>query len=140
MVVAQSDFALHDAPRPDREQMLERVGRALAGVDGIELGYAFGSFARGEPFRDLDVAVLLDDARNWRTPARAGRAIWEALGRPGFEIDVVPLNDASPAFKRAVVTENRLVFERHSGSAADFWVSAVSEDIDFREWKRAHGA
>jgi predicted nucleotidyltransferase len=59
------------------------VEEAIAGVEGIEAAFVFGSFARGDARADSDVDVLVvgDSAAG----ARLGRKAAEAsvlLGRP----------------------------------------------------------
>lgn len=61
----------------------EVVEEAIAGVEGIEVAFVFGSFARGDPRDDSDVDVLVlgDQAEE----AALGRQVAEAsvlLGRP----------------------------------------------------------
>jgi hypothetical protein len=50
----------------------------------------------------------------------------------------VPLNDATPSFQRRVCTEGVVLFENAPGEALDATVSAISQDIDYREWRRIH--
>jgi hypothetical protein len=114
-------------------------------IDGVRIAWLFGSFPSGAPFRDVDVAVVLDDPLAWRVMARAARALWEACGKPDYEVDVVALDDATPAFRRDVVTRGRRLYERCSGDAASYWVRAVSEHIDFTSrcealWREEHGS
>jgi predicted nucleotidyltransferase len=65
---------------PDPAEVVEEV---LAGVQGIEAAFVYGSFARGDARDDSDVDVLvMGDAD---TEAQVGRAAAEAsmlLGRP----------------------------------------------------------
>lgn len=61
----------------------EVVEEALAGLEGIEAAFVFGSFARGDARDDSDVDVLV--VAPPETEARVGRAAAEAsilLGRP----------------------------------------------------------
>lgn len=129
----------HDLSDAERRRILEALSDELRGTQGLRLVFAFGSFVRGEPFRDLDLAVLFDDPRDWRGIGRVEGRASEALGELDVPIDIVPLNDASPAFRREVVREGRLLWEREPGTAREFEVQSVSEDMDYRAFRRAHG-
>lgn len=41
----------------DRRRVLDRLSQAVATLPQVSLAYAFGSFVRKEPFRDLDVGL-----------------------------------------------------------------------------------
>jgi predicted nucleotidyltransferase len=51
------------AAEPDRELLRSRLARDLDARPEIHLVLLHGSFARGEAFRDIDVAVWLDPVR-----------------------------------------------------------------------------
>lgn len=131
----------HDLPQERRAAILATARATLAAATppGVRLVYAYGSFVRGEGFRDLDLAVLLDDAEQWRLPARVGHAVWEAIGRPTYEVDAVPLNDAAAEFRFQVADQGALLYEREPREAIELWVRAASERTDHLEWRRAHG-
>ena len=72
-------------------------------------------------------------------PGRLCGALRERLGHPPFEIDVVPLNDASPSFRRAVADEGVLLHEEAAGESLSFWVQATSHLMDLAAWHASHG-
>jgi len=132
--------ATHDLPPGERQRLLGAATTALATFPALRLAWAFGSFTRDEPFRDLDLGVVLDRS-SWRVPARVGQAVWEAVGRPAWDVDVVELNapGAHPRFRRQVAEEGLLLWEREPRDAIEFWVQATSELADLRDWQRIHG-
>jgi predicted nucleotidyltransferase len=137
--MADDRLHTHELPAGERRAILDRVRAHLAGIEGIRAVYAYGSFARGEPFRDLDVAVLLEDSADWRGVGRVDERVGAALGKVPFEVDVVPLNDASPRFRRAVVRDGERLYESGPDVALEFEVRSISEYMDFEAFRSAHG-
>jgi len=136
----QSDEAtLHRLAPEARSELLSRVRPVFASFPAVRVAFAIGSFARGESFRDLDIAVVLESGSSWRLPAQIARAVREALGNPDYEIDVVVMNDATPAFRWEASKQGTLLFERDAGDATDEWVTASSARLDYLEWRRIHG-
>ena len=109
---------------------------ALAREPKVRLAFLFGSAARGESFHDIDIGVELDEPFRGLELRGLSLRLWEAAGRPQFELDVVPLNDAPPSFREEVSTTGRVLFERWPRYAHDFAVQALSDIIDFRQAER----
>ncbi|MBI4704265.1 MAG: hypothetical protein HY744_24425 [Deltaproteobacteria bacterium] len=131
---------LYDLPQAERNALLVAVGAALGRVASVRLGYAFGSFARGEKFRDLDLALLLDPAAAWWEPAEAAQQAWQAAGRPPWDIDVIALDDAAVVFRRGIVLQAGLIFEREAGQARAYEVRVLSLASDLSAWIGAREA
>ncbi len=119
-----------------RHEVLESVRSWAASEDGVMLAVAFGSFVRGESFRDLDLGLFLREPFDALELGKLAWRIWKAIGRPVFEIDVVPLNDAMPGFVTEVLREGCVLREAWPGDAHDRAVQAQSEWIDFQEAAR----
>jgi predicted nucleotidyltransferase len=132
-----ADHPRHTLDREERDPLLSKLSRVVAGVSGVRIVWAFGSFVRNQPFHDLDLGVVVSDPDDWRAVARVLQAAEGALGDSPFPVDVVPLNDATPAMRRRVSSEGRVLYEREVGDALDFRVQATSEHIDFLEFMRA---
>jgi len=130
--------ARHNLPARDRVELLARGARALEGLTDVRAAWVFGSFARGEPFRDLDLAVWLDHPISWRSGPGVQNALDAALCVP-FPIDVVVLNDASAAFRHAVTQQGRVVHEREPGTANALAAQAASGFFDLEAWRRVNG-
>jgi predicted nucleotidyltransferase len=102
----------------------------------VRLAWAHGSFLEGGAFHDLDIAVQFYGPPSWRDPGLVAGLVWEAIGKPAFNVDVVPLNDAVPFFRRKVADDGHLLLEREAGEASEFGGLAMSEVIELMEWKR----
>lgn len=128
----------HDLGALERNRITEALRRALEAEERVRVAFLFGSFARGEPFRDVDIGVELDEPFRLLSLGGLSRRLWTALGRPRFELDVVPLNDAPHSFRLEVADGGRVLHERHPGDAFEFAVQAQSDTIDFRlAWEAA---
>jgi predicted nucleotidyltransferase len=106
--VAHVDSKVPAERRTELGTAPERLTRALAQDPALRWAYLFGSAARGEPFRDLDVGVVLD-SEIVRGAVRYGQliaAMEQAV--PDVPLDVVDLAAATPALRAAAVREGRL--------------------------------
>lgn len=125
-------MVLHHLSPRERDGWLESLASAFACESSVQVAFVFGSFLGGDAFRDLDIAVWLDEPFSLLDVARLTSRLWAAVGRPAFELDVVPLNDAAPAFLAEVAEKGRLLVERHEGAALDLAVRARSDWLDLR--------
>lgn len=130
------EIRVNELAPQEREEMLRRASLVLDGFPRARLAWAYGTFITGRPFGDLDIAVQFYGRPAWHEPADVAQAIWEAVGRPAFDVDVVPLNDATPFFRRHIADHGRLLFERAPGEAVEFGGMAVSEVLDLLEWRQ----
>jgi predicted nucleotidyltransferase len=119
-----------EMPAEARDAVARSLGEALASEPGVRVALLFGSFARGEPFRDLDVGVEFGGPFSLLDVGRLATRLWSAAGEPAFEIDVVPLDDAPASFRLEVAETGRLLRERHEGDAVEFAVAARRDAID----------
>lgn len=46
-------------PKMRQERVLKLIKDVLSRHEGVIFSYAYGSFVRGEPFRDVDIAIYL---------------------------------------------------------------------------------
>jgi predicted nucleotidyltransferase len=98
-------------PAPIDPAELQRFMTAARTVlmrdETVLAAWLFGSAARGEPARDLDVALLTTAALDpWHFERL--RAELEAVGIIGLDVDLRLLAGASPRFRATVLREGRL--------------------------------
>ncbi|HLK12295.1 MAG TPA: nucleotidyltransferase domain-containing protein [Candidatus Binatia bacterium] len=100
----------------------------------VRLVYAFGSAASGVtgPLSDVDVAVLLDAPLAWD----AERELRGRLGMLVPRLDLVILNEASPALRFEVVTSGRCLLARDAREQAEFEIVSLSRFLDFQPVRR----
>jgi predicted nucleotidyltransferase len=124
----------------DLARMAAAAARACEAEPAVRLAYLHGSVARGDPARDVDVALYLDPALS--------TADWlKAAGRVGFELqraasvgldyDVRPLNGSGPFFRHTVTATGKLLFERDRSERIFTEAMWESEWHDFKPfWER----
>ncbi len=110
-----------------------RLRDALSAHPEVRWAYLFGSAARGEAFRDLDVAVMLDAA------ARGAVAIGRVASRaeeaaPRVRVDVVDLASAAPALAGRIAREGRVLVDRDPEARKDWEVDANRRALDIEPW------
>lgn len=114
---------------PDLEA---RLREALAAEPKVRWAYLFGSAGRREPFRDLDVAVML--APTARGPLPIGRIVNRIHAITGGEIDVVDLESAAPALLGRIVREGRLLADREPEARSSWEIDANGRALDIEPW------
>jgi uncharacterized protein len=120
-----------------QEQVITAVKNVLDQDQRLVFAYIYGSFARGEAFRDVDVGVCLrDPAENaFEVSFDLKERISRSLRRMGIEadadlFDVKILNDAPFTFLKRVFTEGLLLLDRDPDRRTDL-IEYVS--IKYRE-------
>lgn len=137
-MTAPPEPALHDLAPVDRARVLREAAQALSAIPNVRAAWAHGSFTGPSPFRDLDIGVWFNPPPRWSDPGDLAYAVWQAVGRPAWPVDVQVLNDATPAFRDRVARSGTLLHERAPGDALELTVIARSMLIDQQEWLRAH--
>jgi predicted nucleotidyltransferase len=126
-------------PEPRRklsEEEIDRLAHAsrrlFASVPEVVALYLYGSAARGEAARDLDLGVVLAGPVPPAT-VEAWAATLQAEGAPaGPEIDLRVLSGAAPRFRCEVLRTGRLLYEGDERGCIEFEAAAMSEWLDFR--------
>ncbi|MGB9871191.1 MAG: hypothetical protein ACPLYD_05985 [Anaerolineae bacterium] len=117
------EFRRYAVDRSELERWLARMARELAGVSGLVAAVLYGSAAEGLPFRDLDIALIVDrevcpEERDWDLENGLADRLARLVPVP---VDVHVVNDA-PLALRYNVTRGR-----------PFWVSDPERYADFLE-------
>ncbi|MCG8455216.1 MAG: nucleotidyltransferase domain-containing protein [Holophagales bacterium] len=128
---------------------VDRIVRALEGVDELEFAYLFGSRAAGQgetghrnarrprPDSDWDVAVYLDEALTPEERFEIRLRLIAELEGPTFPVDVVVLNDAPPLLAYNALGGERLL-ERDPVKRVRFFVRTAGLAEDQRYWRDFH--
>lgn len=111
------------------------LASALAENPNVLWAYLFGSAARSDTFRDLDVAVMLvEDARGAVVLGRIGAALDEASA--GNPVDLVDLRETAPELTGRIVREGIPLVDRDPNQRKDWEVEANSRALDIEPWLR----
>ncbi len=133
------EFRRYEASPEVLDDLLARIAEALASVDGLVAAVLYGSAAEGLPFRDLDIALVVD-RRVW--PAgedwdRENRLADRLASFAPFPIDVRVVNDAPLGF-RYHVTRGRPVLIRDEEAYAEFVERTWDVYFDFAPFARRY--
>ncbi len=122
-------------PRPVAGAVEEMVAR-----DEVDLVLLFGSRARGEhgPMSDVDLAVRtnenVENIHDWKLATLA------RLAGPVQSVDLVLLEQASPALRYRVARDGLPLWTRDERALHAFRFEAVRDWLDFEPVTRAHNA
>ena len=122
-----------------RGRVAEALRSALAGRPEIRFACLHGSFARGDPYRDIDVAIWVD-AAVVPPEARVRYMLDLATGLElalGQRIDVQVLNDAPLAFRYHALAGRPLVV-RDRDEFDDLRARTWDEYFDFLPFARQY--
>jgi predicted nucleotidyltransferase len=116
----------------DRQRLIDAAARLFSGEPDVTAVYLYGSAARGEPARDLDVAVLFSRKVDLRSLERFASVLAHEGAPHGPEVDLRALNGAAPRFQTAVLRDGLVLFERDRRARASFEAGCLSRWADFR--------
>lgn len=126
------DQVRYDLPPEERERIAQQIADLLAEREEVVFAYLHGSFAEGLAFRDIDIAVYLQDGKiaqhellQW-----CFRLANEIEARVGLPVDVQALNDTPLGFKHSV-TNGRVLFSRDEEFRYQFVERVWIEYMDF---------
>ena len=128
-----------DHVEPDREHVRSCLARGLDAHPEILVALLHGSFARGEAFRDVDIAVWLDPARlsmdeRFRFALDLSVELRLTLGYP---VDVRVLNEATLGFRYHALAGSPLVV-RDTEFLAELRARTWDEYLDFQPFARRY--
>jgi uncharacterized protein len=125
----------------ERLQLAGAAARLFATEPDVVAVYLYGSAARGEPARDLDVAVLFERRVDVASLERLAALLARDGAPRGPEIDLRVLNEAAPRFQAAVLREGQLLYERDRRARHAQEARLMTRWVDFQPtWRamRAH--
>jgi len=106
------DYEYFRADKREKERILNKIRDMLMREDKVPLAIVFGSFTTLESFRDIDIAVYsLDTSLDYI--AKLSAKLEHELGMP---VDIVPITELDPYFKRNILTRGRVIFEKAPGT------------------------
>ena len=119
-----------------RDSVLSRTAGFLTSRHPeILAAYVFGSFAREEAFKDLDVAVFLDGppAAPLEFELKLEGDLEKLLRMP---VDVRILNHAPQPFQYTVIYEGVLLLDQDPNRRAAFEGNIIKQYLDFSRFRR----
>jgi predicted nucleotidyltransferase len=127
---------IHTNPTPTVKRAMEGILRTvLEKRPEISFAYIHGSFARGEDFRDIDVAVYLkvpsDSPLRYELTLEA--ELMEAVGK--YLVDVRVLNGAPVSFAYHVFKDGNVLIARDDDERSDFQEAVLARYFDFAPYR-----
>lgn len=122
----------------DVVRLRSAVGEVLVQHPEVIAAYHYGSSARRQPARDIDIALVVDrSARHSVDVDGIAERIALACGRPIVDFDVRVVNDADPVFLGNLLREGKRCFERDPVARREFELQATRSWLDFQPaWER----
>ncbi len=115
-----------------RNSILKSVAEFLADrYPEILAAYVFGSFAREQPFGDLDIAVLLATSLKFELTLEGD--LEKSVHIP---VDMRVLNRAPQPFQYNVIREGKLILDQDPNRRAAFEGNVIKQYLDFSRFRR----
>ena len=130
-------------PTSKRAEILKVLERALEKEQGLCAVYVHGSFIKGGPFHDIDLALYYHPTPKFNPLDKEldlEVALEEGLIKAGFRIpvDVRIINKAPLSFRYNVIKEGQLLLVRDDNQRVDFEVLTLTKYFDFAPFRAAY--
>lgn len=102
--------------RRQREALIATLRDELSSHGEIDFAYVYGSFARGEPFRDVDIGVFTSRTEDIFYELDLGHELSRKLGVP---VDLKVINEAPVALQMAVFRDGQVLLSRDDDRRKD---------------------
>jgi predicted nucleotidyltransferase len=114
----------------EQRRLTQTLREILWPHERLAFTYIYGSFARGEPCRDLDVALYTREAPETCGTLELAVALQEATS---FDVDVTVMNTASVALQFAILRDGQLLFSRDEACRTTYM-----EQVARQYWEYIH--
>ena len=92
----------------EKNRIIEKLRNILV-AEGVKLAILFGSFTEANSFRDIDIAIYLDDPEDINKILELATKLEEKLELP---IDLTPLQALPPKLRLQVLTKGQILVEK----------------------------
>lgn len=124
-VEARERFRFYKLNSSQKKILLEKIGKLLENRKEVLLAFVYGSFLKNMPFRDIDIAVYLDqkiDHLNYKF--KLDKTFSDGIKLP---VDTRVLNRAPPWFTAKVIEEGKKLTERVPLLTEKLYLKALDE-------------
>lgn len=115
--------------------IIKRISEVLTKVPTVRVGYLFGSFLTRDDFRDIDIALFLDERLSDKDQGleaeNVGFSLEETLGF-SHVCDIKILNDAPVWFQYEVIRNGQPVYARTVEERFDFETTILIAYLDMK--------
>ncbi|MEP9411699.1 MAG: nucleotidyltransferase domain-containing protein [Candidatus Brocadia sp.] len=99
-------------------RILGIIKECICSINGIVFAYLHGSFAEGADFRDIDIALFVEESVNKLEIETT--LSYELTEKTGCPVEVRVVNDAPVAFQMAVLRRGVLLLSRSEDIRTNF--------------------
>jgi len=127
-----------------KESIYKRIREYLFHKREVVLAYVFGSFLESDSFKDMDIALLLDDKIVGTSEVsfpkfalKLASELEKSVAPPRLDFDLKVLNLTPIYFQYEVIKKGTLVFSRSEVESVQYEVRVISEYLDYKpalEW------
>lgn len=125
----------------ESKNFIKRLSTLIATYEFVELAYIFGSILKGANFRDIDVAILVNQKlkpyEQLRLEAKLGKELERAI-KHQKEIDVKILNYSPISFQYEVIRTGKPIFVRDKKVRVRYECQTLSAYLDYRDVLEFH--
>jgi len=125
----------------NKNTLLNNMAGTLQENRAITFAYIHGSFLTEDTFRDIDIAVYLDEqaARDKARHTRHEIALEMELEKIfNYPFDIRIVNNAPLSFRYNVLKNGRLLFSKDEDLSANFAARTMSDYVDFLPYRKRY--
>lgn len=119
----------------EKESRINRISEVLATSPAVRVAYVYGSVLTRDDFRDIDIALFLDEALSEEDQASAAEAVGFSIEKAlsfSHVCDVKILNDAPVWFQYEVIRHGRPVYAKTDEERFDRETDILIEYMDMK--------
>jgi len=119
----------------DRERLIPQIRDVMTSLLPLRVAYVYGSFLTRDDFRDIDIALLVDERCGGGESLSYASRVADALGTAlnfRHECDVRVINDEPVWFQYEVISLGRAVYVRDEDDRIDFETRVLVEYQDIK--------
>jgi len=132
-------FKFYSLMDEEKHRLLQRIATCLKGREEIAFAYLHGSFLQEGPFKDVDLAVYINDEAI-DSDFFLYEVQLEGFLRPfiSFPVDVRVINRAPLSFKYSVLKNGYLLVENVPSTRCDFEEYTLDRYFDFAPFRKRY--
>ncbi len=108
---------VHELEFEKKNRLIAQIKEYLLPMENIIFSYAHGSFIKSTQFRDIDIAIFINDTRGFYFESDLSA---ELTSVTKFDTEVRIINKAPVAFKMAVLRDGVLLFSKDEDIRTNF--------------------
>ena len=127
----------HTITKREKEKITKTISSYLQQHKEVFAVYIFGSYVTGEPFRDIDLGILVrNEPKNLLEYEFELEIKLEELVK--FAVDVRVLNNAPVTFVQNVIRHGKIIIDSKPNIRSDFESYILRKYFDFAPFRRRY--